>query len=141
MRLLDALLRPLASLPPGTRLLVEATEDVGEALRTLGFAVGDAATMPERTAAWGVIVGPFETVRESAPRLRARLAPGAWLSVVALGNGGATDLVGAMEDAGYALAQMPEAVHGGDQAGQHVIGHHVIGHHVIVRRVDPGVVA
>ena len=135
MRYLDALLRPLAALPPGLPVVAEAPAEVTEALTALGFAV----TMPQHppaeavdpAAAWGVLVCAPADARVAAVRLRADLAPGAWLSVVTADAAGPTALVGVLEDAGYALAQLPESVTDAD--GGHAL-------HVVVRRVDPGVV-
>lgn len=132
MRSLDALLRPLASLPPGLPVVAAAPPEVIGALTALGFSVSDLDQRPDGSAAWGVVVGPAHDAGASARRLRSRLASGAWLSLVVLGEIGATDLVGVLEDAGYALAQVPEAVTEGDGTS---------GLHVVVRRVDPGIVA
>lgn len=131
MRTLDALLRPLASLPPGLPLVADAPSDVVEALGALGLVVAAPEAAEPGSAAWGVAFAEASEVATVAARMRVLLAPGAWLSLVVRGPASPTDLVGRLEDAGYALAHAPEATDDGDGVPRH---------HVIVRRVDAGMV-
>ena len=138
--LLDALLRPLAMLPPGLPVVVAeplAAPVAASALSALGFAVTaaspeTASALPAGAYAWGVAVAHEAELPALAAALRPALAPGAWLSVAVETRATASVLVGWMETAGFVLAQAPETLPPeGMSPG---------GLHGIFRRVDAGVI-
>lgn len=132
--LLDALLRPLAVLPPGLSVVVaEPVVMAAPALASLGFSVTSvsqetATSLASGAFAWGVAVSHESELPALAAALRPALAPGAWLSVAIETRSSASALVGWMETAGYVLAQAPETLRPGG------------GLHGIFRRVDTGVI-